>query len=103
MFFCEATFFGFAITHTQLKTNTLQDRNLAHYAGYEESEMQDCVNTMLDNLKRPMKFEALFKKYSSRKFMKASIFVKGWIEENELDVVSENSESEGEDEEEEDV
>jgi G2/mitotic-specific cyclin 1/2 len=35
---------------------------------------------MLDFLKKPPKHEALFKKYCSKKFMKASIFVKDWIE-----------------------
>jgi G2/mitotic-specific cyclin 1/2 len=57
------------------------DKNLVHYSGYKPSEMEPCVALMLDYLSKPVKYEALFKKYSSRKFMKAAIFVKGWIEE----------------------
>lgn len=39
---------------------------------------------MLDFLSRPVKYEAMFKKYSSRKFMKGAIFVKDWISERKI-------------------
>ena len=65
--------------------------------------MEACVTLMLDNLKKPTKYESLYKKYSSRKFMKASIFVRGWIEEQQLDCdASESEEDEGEDDQEDD-
>jgi G2/mitotic-specific cyclin 1/2 len=44
--------------------------------------MTPCTDLILEMLKKPMKYEALYKKYSSRKFMKAALFVKNWIEEN---------------------
>ncbi|KAI8849719.1 cyclin-like protein [Chytridium lagenaria] len=56
------------------------DKNLTHYSGYTESEVNKCVTLMIDYLERPTKYEALFKKYGSKKFMRASIFVKEWME-----------------------
>jgi hypothetical protein len=40
---------------------------------------------MLDYLGKPVKYEALFKKYSGRKFMKGAIFVKDWMERQGAD------------------
>jgi G2/mitotic-specific cyclin 1/2 len=34
---------------------------------------------MLDYLQEPTKHEIFFKKYASKKFLKASLFVKEWI------------------------
>lgn len=42
--------------------------------------MSETVSLMLDFLSKPVKFEAMYKKYSQRKFMKGAIFVKDWIE-----------------------
>jgi hypothetical protein len=42
--------------------------------------MSECVGYMLDFLSKPVKYEAMYKKYSQRKFMKGAIFVKDWIE-----------------------
>jgi G2/mitotic-specific cyclin 1/2 len=53
---------------------------LVHYAGYTEKEMKETVDYMLENLKKPVKYEAMFKKYAQRKFMKASVFCKEWVE-----------------------
>ena len=44
--------------------------------------MKECCQLMLDYLEKPVKYEALYKKYSQRKFMKGSIFVKDWIDAN---------------------
>ncbi|KAJ3110239.1 G2/mitotic-specific cyclin [Phlyctochytrium bullatum] len=56
------------------------DKNLEHYSGYTEKELLTCVGLMLDYLERPIKYEALFKKYASKKFMRASVYVKDWME-----------------------
>lgn len=61
----------------------LQDANLRHYSGYTEEQMKPVVDLMLDYLKKPTKHEALWKKYASKKFMKASIFVRDWIEKQQ--------------------
>ncbi|KAL2919153.1 G2/mitotic-specific cyclin [Polyrhizophydium stewartii] len=53
--------------------------NLKHYSGYGEEELLECANLMLDYLEKPVRYEALYKKYSGRKFMKAAIFVEDWI------------------------
>ena len=42
-------------------------------------EIQPCVKLMLDFLNKPCNYEALYKKYASKKFMKASIFVREWL------------------------
>ncbi|KAI8929256.1 cyclin-like protein [Entophlyctis helioformis] len=54
--------------------------NLTHYSGYAEEEIYECAELMLDYLAKPVKYEALYKKYSARKFMKAAIFVEDWIQ-----------------------
>jgi hypothetical protein len=52
---------------------------LVYYSGYTAEELSQPVTFMLEFLSRPTKFEAIFKKYSQRKFMKGSVFVKDWI------------------------
>ncbi|KAJ3081989.1 G2/mitotic-specific cyclin [Quaeritorhiza haematococci] len=54
--------------------------NLQHYCGYKEHELKPVVDLTLDYLSQPCKHEALYKKYASKKFMKASIFVRDWME-----------------------
>ncbi|KAJ3103812.1 G2/mitotic-specific cyclin [Phlyctochytrium planicorne] len=56
------------------------DKNLVHYSGYTEEELIPCVELMLDYLERPVKYEALHKKYSSKKFMRASVYAKDWMD-----------------------
>jgi hypothetical protein len=60
----------------------IQDKNLIYYSGYSEKEMTETVSLMIEFLKKPIKYEAIFKKYSQRKFMKGAIFVKDWIKNN---------------------
>ncbi|TPX59652.1 hypothetical protein SpCBS45565_g07675 [Spizellomyces sp. 'palustris'] len=58
------------------------DAQLEYYAGYPEEEIEPAVNLMisfLENESMVEKCSSLFKKYSARKFMKASIFVQDWI------------------------
>ncbi|KAJ5280988.1 hypothetical protein N7478_006360 [Penicillium angulare] len=54
------------------------DATLAHYAGYTEEEIDPVFRLMIDYLHRPVSHEAFFKKYASKKFMKASLMTRQW-------------------------
>lgn len=54
------------------------DATLAHYSGYTEEEIQPVFLLMIDYLHRPVAHEAFFKKYASKKFLKASIVTRQW-------------------------
>ncbi|KAJ4296557.1 G2/mitotic-specific cyclin [Kalmusia sp. IMI 367209] len=54
------------------------DATLTHYAGYTEEEIQPVLELMIDYLSGPVLHEAFFKKYASKKFMKASIVLRSW-------------------------
>ncbi|RDW94140.1 B-type cyclin nimE [Aspergillus mulundensis] len=54
------------------------DATLAHYAGYTEEEIDEVFRLMVDYLHRPVCHEAFFKKYASKKFLKASIMTRAW-------------------------
>ncbi|PLB55140.1 G2/mitotic-specific cyclin-B [Aspergillus steynii IBT 23096] len=54
------------------------DPTLAHYAGYDEEEIEPVFRLMIDYLHRPVCHEAFFKKYASKKFLKASILTRQW-------------------------
>lgn len=57
--------------------------NLIHYSGYKESDLVPCSKMMLDYLSRSVvRHEAFFKKYASKKFMKASLFVRDWVKKH---------------------
>ncbi|KAJ6445609.1 G2/M-specific cyclin NimE [Purpureocillium lavendulum] len=58
------------------------DKTLAHYAGYDEEEIEPVVELMVDYLARPVVHEAFFKKYASKKFLKASILARQWAKKN---------------------
>ncbi|PHH91559.1 hypothetical protein CDD83_11210 [Cordyceps sp. RAO-2017] len=58
------------------------DDALAHYAGYTEEEIEPVVELMVDYLARPVVHEAFFKKYASKKFLKASILARQWAKKN---------------------
>ncbi|KAJ3050569.1 G2/mitotic-specific cyclin [Rhizophlyctis rosea] len=60
----------------RLLRHTGWDANLTHYSGYTEKQLADTVRLMVTYLEAPCKFEALFKKYASRKFLKVSIFAR---------------------------
>ncbi|EPX73446.1 G2/M B-type cyclin Cdc13 [Schizosaccharomyces octosporus yFS286] len=60
------------------------NRNLVHYSGYEEHELISVVKKMINYLQKPVRHEAFFKKYASKKFMKASLFVRDWIKKNSM-------------------
>ncbi|KAK9454979.1 cyclin-like protein [Dipodascopsis uninucleata] len=55
------------------------DKNLIHYSGgYTEEKIQPVCNLMIDYLVKPVTHEAFFKKYASKRFMKASIIARQW-------------------------
>ncbi len=76
----------------------MQDVTLAHYAGYDEEEIDPVFKLMVDYLARPVSHEAFFKKYASKKFLKgicqvllrrasadsmtASILTRQWAKKN---------------------
>ncbi|KAJ4367389.1 G2/mitotic-specific cyclin [Neocucurbitaria cava] len=57
------------------------DATLSHYAGYTEEEIQPVLQLMIDYLSGPVVHEAFFKKYASKKFLKASILLRKWAKE----------------------
>jgi G2/mitotic-specific cyclin 1/2 len=52
---------------------------LRHYSGYGEDEVKIHADRLIEFLKRPLAYKSVFKKYSSKKLMKASVFVEAWI------------------------
>lgn len=55
------------------------DANLAHFSGYTEGQMIGCVRLMIDYLSKPIRHDAFYKKYASKKFIKASLYVTQWV------------------------
>jgi len=58
------------------------DAQLSHYAGYNEEEIEPVFKLMVDYLARPVTHEAFFKKYASKKFLKASILTRQWAKKH---------------------
>ena len=58
------------------------DETLSYYAGYTEEEIEPVFQLMVDYLARPIVHEAFFKKYASKKFLKASILTRQWAKKN---------------------
>ncbi|KAL1843145.1 hypothetical protein VTJ49DRAFT_2895 [Mycothermus thermophilus] len=58
------------------------DETLSYYAGYTEEEILPVVLLMIDYMARPVIHEAFFKKYASKKFLKASIIARQWAKKN---------------------
>ncbi|KAI0025474.1 cyclin-like protein [Xylariomycetidae sp. FL0641] len=54
------------------------DLTIAYYAGYTEEEIEPVADLMVDYLARPVIHEAFYKKYASKKFMKASLLTRSW-------------------------
>ncbi|KAH8727513.1 G2/mitotic-specific cyclin CYB1 [Phaeosphaeriaceae sp. PMI808] len=62
------------------------DATLSHYAGYNEEQIQPVFNLMIEYLSGPVVHEAFFKKYASKKFLKASIVLRKWAKEYVIDM-----------------
>lgn len=53
--------------------------NLIHYSGgYRVDDMRECVELIVQYLVGPVEHDEFFKKYATRKFMKASIVCRSW-------------------------
>ncbi|KAI0711392.1 cyclin-like protein [Earliella scabrosa] len=52
--------------------------NLAHYSSYRESDIIPTANLMLNYILKPVRHQSFYKKYASKKFLKASVFVRDW-------------------------
>ncbi|KAI1798006.1 cyclin-like protein [Ganoderma leucocontextum] len=52
--------------------------NLAHYSSYRESDIIPTANLMLNYILKPVRHQSFFKKYASKKYLKASVFVREW-------------------------
>ncbi|KAL4245508.1 cyclin family protein [Abortiporus biennis] len=55
--------------------------NLAHYSSYPESALIPTANMMLNYILKPIRHQSFFKKYASKRFLKASVFVREWATE----------------------
>ncbi|KAH7330264.1 cyclin-like protein [Rhexocercosporidium sp. MPI-PUGE-AT-0058] len=62
------------------------DPTLAHYAGYTEDQIEPVFKLMVDYLARPVTHEAFFKKYASKKFLKASILTRSWAKKHAVNL-----------------
>lgn len=58
------------------------DENLIHYSDYTEEQVLPVFRLMIDYLIRPVKHQAFFKKYASKKFMKASLHAREWAKKH---------------------
>ncbi|KAK5722325.1 G2/mitotic-specific cyclin [Elasticomyces elasticus] len=54
------------------------DATLSKYAGYTEHEIQPVFKLMVEYLHAPVVHDAFFRKYASKKFLKASIVLRQW-------------------------
>jgi len=52
--------------------------NLAHYSAYSEEAILPTAAIMLNYILRPIRHESFYKKYASRKYLKASTYVRQW-------------------------
>ncbi|RMD41125.1 hypothetical protein DV735_g3978, partial [Chaetothyriales sp. CBS 134920] len=54
---------------------------LSQFSGYTEQEIMPVFELLVDYLRAPVAHEALFKKYASKKFLKASILTRKWAKD----------------------
>lgn len=53
--------------------------NLIHYSGgYRVDDLKECIELIVQYLVSPVEHDEFFKKYATRKFMKASIICRSW-------------------------
>ncbi|OLY83693.1 G2/mitotic-specific cyclin-4 [Smittium mucronatum] len=68
-------------------------REHAFYSGYFESEISVHLSQILKTLMHPKKHQAIFDKYSDRKYMRSSEFVAQWFQRNDYNSLLEPHES----------
>lgn len=67
------------ISRLILGKDPVWNRNLIHYSGgYRVSDMRECIELLVQYLISPVEHDEFFKKYATRKFMKASIVCRSW-------------------------
>lgn len=67
------------IARTIMSKSPVWTGNLIHYSGgYKVEDMRDCINLIIQYLTSPVEHDEFFKKYSTKKFMKASILCRSW-------------------------
>ncbi|XBW35370.1 hypothetical protein QEN19_000935 [Hanseniaspora menglaensis] len=55
------------------------DGNFIHYSGgYSKQQLESCVKMMMEYLEQPVIHEEFYKKYSTRRFCKASVASRDW-------------------------
>ncbi|KAI9000306.1 cyclin-like protein [Gaertneriomyces semiglobifer] len=65
---------------------SLWTNNLIHYSGgYTEEAVIPVARQMVEYLREDVKYEALDKKYSARKFMKVSVFARDWTKQHDAE------------------
>ncbi|KAI5121813.1 hypothetical protein M0805_009805 [Coniferiporia weirii] len=52
--------------------------NLRHFSSYPEEALLPTANLILNYILKPIAHESFYKKYASKKYMKASVFVREW-------------------------
>lgn len=62
-----------------LNKDPVWNGNLVHYSGgYRVDDMRECIELIVLYLVNPVEHDEFFKKYATRKFMKASIVCRSW-------------------------
>ena len=59
------------------------DDNLIHFSGYTEKALMPCAKLMFDYLGKTVRHDAFFKKYASKKFIKASLYCREWVKKRD--------------------
>ncbi|KAI8147578.1 cyclin-like protein [Fennellomyces sp. T-0311] len=63
----------------RILTNGTWTEEVSRLAGYKANEIKPVVQLMLDYVSKPVIHDAFFKKWASKKMMKASVFVRNWV------------------------
>ncbi|KAJ3396548.1 G2/mitotic-specific cyclin [Lobulomyces angularis] len=72
------------------------DVNLAHYSSYSEEELEPVAQLMLDYLSKPSAQESIFNKYSTKRYLKASVFVDDWMKKHKATESASSDENDSE-------
>ncbi|KAJ2713178.1 G2/mitotic-specific cyclin, partial [Coemansia spiralis] len=55
------------------------DGNLRHHSGYTEESLRLCIDLMLDELLYPGDHDFVYRKYTHKRYLRASIFCRDWV------------------------
>eukprot|EP00917_Polyrhabdina_sp_WS-2016_P027233 GHVP01058160.1.p1 GENE.GHVP01058160.1~~GHVP01058160.1.p1 ORF type:complete len:357 (+),score=61.74 GHVP01058160.1:457-1527(+) len=65
--------------------------NLCHYSGYEEEDLMECVELFKIVFTKEIKYDSVYKKYSAKKFMRVSPFVKDYYSRQNVQKIITNN------------